>query len=92
MTWNLRVMRRSEPGQTTFGIFEVYYDDDGSVVNWDSSVAAPFYCAEVDGEDWSLWKDYERFAEAFDKPILDWETGRPINVSGDETGDSAKEE
>ena len=71
-------MRRKIAGEKTFAIFEVYYADDGEVVFWDDEPCAPFYNSEVDGLSWSLRQDYARMAEAFDRPVLDYETGLPI--------------
>jgi hypothetical protein len=42
MTWNYRVMKRkNQSGEYDFGIYEVYYDDKGSVVSWTKEPITP---------------------------------------------------
>ncbi len=83
--WNHRVMRRISGGEIIYAIFEVYYADSDVVLNWDVNPCAPLYHGDTeDGgsdEDWSLRQDYDRMAEAFDKPVLDYETGLPVNAT-----------
>lgn len=34
MTWNYRILKHTQPDQILFGIHEVFYDPNGSVVGW----------------------------------------------------------
>lgn len=81
MTWNYRIMRRREAnGERTFEIHEVYYGrDDRFVVGWSKEAIAPLgtTCTEVH-------QDLVKMMEAFNKPVLDYETGRPIEPEGEQ--------
>lgn len=33
MSWNIRIMRHTKPGEW-YALHEVYYDDDGRVISW----------------------------------------------------------
>jgi hypothetical protein len=67
MTWNYRVIEHDtpEPADGTFGIHEVYYDDQGRVKAWTEKavgVAAETVVA--------LGEELEIMAEALKKPVL----------------------
>lgn len=54
MTWNYRVMKRkNEKGEYDFGIYEVFYDDNGKVVSWTQESMTPV-CSSEDGLDHEL--------------------------------------
>lgn len=75
MTWNYRVMRRSEGGETFDGIYEVYYDNDNNVTGWTTDPVAPI-CSQDD--EYTFKEILEQYITACDKPILDWESGKEI--------------
>lgn len=75
MSWNYRVMRREGTqvlngrahNWTTYGIYEVYYRDDGSIEMWSDAPMDPH------GEDFEeLRRDFDLMVRAFDKPILSY--------------------
>ena len=84
--WNHRVMRRTvrivlggqNHGTETFdAVYEVYYNDDGSIEGWTQEPSSPM--ADVPGDDGNnLKQDIERFLLACEKPILDWDSGKEI--------------
>jgi hypothetical protein len=54
MTWNYRVIKRkNQSGEYDFGIYEVYYDDKGSVVSWTKEPITPV-CPSEEGLDHEL--------------------------------------
>lgn len=67
MSWNYRVMRREFAGEVSFGIHEVYYNEDGSIRNWTTD---PVSCGGETIEE--LQHDHECQSYAFGKPVLDW--------------------
>ena len=51
MTWNYRVMKRkNEAGEYDFGIYEVFYDENGKVVSWTEESMTPVCPSEEDLE------------------------------------------
>lgn len=49
MTWNYRVMKRkNESGEYDFGIYEVFYDENGKVVSWTKESMTPVCPSEAD--------------------------------------------
>ena len=64
MSWNYRVMRRYDD----LGIYEVYYNEDGSVKGFSENPVSP-----RGGSISELKLDMERYMEALSKPILDYE-------------------
>jgi hypothetical protein len=58
-------------------IYEVYYDDDGNVVNWTENPVGPSFYVGVDEGD-GIVDSVKRFLRACDKPTLDYETGKEI--------------
>lgn len=76
MTWNYRVLRKSdEPGETVYRIHEVYYADDGSIDGWTVEPVQPL--GESPSE---LREDIRYFLSAFRKPVLEEaeEDGKPV--------------
>jgi hypothetical protein len=54
MTWNYRVMKRkNESGEDDFGIYEVFYDDNGKVESWTEESLTPV-CPSEEGLDHQL--------------------------------------
>jgi hypothetical protein len=67
MTWNYRVIRRTDPsgGPDQFAIHEVYYDSSGQIEMWTEEPCDPF------GESLSELKaDVKAMSAALSKPIL----------------------
>ena len=69
-TWNHRVMRSESDGETSYGVHEVYYDDDGSITFWTLNPVA----AVGDTVD-DLQEELLRMLAACAKNPLDVETG-----------------
>ena len=76
MHWNYRLMRREHSGETTVAIHEVFYDDNGDVDGWTEGPCQPMG-ASPDG----LLDDLKTMLEAFDQPVLDYETGKADKAS-----------
>ena len=77
--WNYRVMSHfdADMDEHYFEIHEVYYNDLEEVINWGEESSCPF------GEDASsLQKTVKMMNDAFNKPVLDYETGKEI-ISND---------
>ena len=73
--WNYRVMQHYdlEFKKNYFEIHEVYYNDVEEVINWGEESSSPF------GEDLdSLKSAMKMMSDAFNKPVLDYETGKEI--------------
>ena len=67
-TWNYRVIRRTERGETSFAIHEVYYDDQGAPRAFSERRIAPV------GETFDELKgDLALMQEAFARPLLDYD-------------------
>ena len=48
MNWNYRVMKRkNESGEYEFGIYEVYYDENGNIKGWTANALTPV-CPSVE--------------------------------------------
>ncbi len=58
----------------SYGIHEVYYDENGDIVNISESLAHPL-SDDLEGLKWSL----ERMMEACNKPVIDYNTGEEVN-------------
>jgi len=67
MSWNYRVLRREADGDVCYAIHEVYYNAEGKPDS--CTVTAVYPCGETLDE---LRMDFERYAEAFTLPTLDW--------------------
>ena len=89
MSWNHRIMRvMSDDGNTAhYGIYEVYYDDEGNVEGWTESPTDVSAWGLTD-EDYEEGIDSHHKAElgkclyymrrALEQPILDYKTGKEI--------------
>ena len=75
MSWNYRVMKIEEGGETTYGVYEVYYDDEGSPRLYTKN-PCPVFGNTIE----ELTEELGRFRRALDKPIL-----TPRDVIGDVT-------
>ena len=65
MSWNHRVIAKTNDKITTYQVYEVYYDDKGYIESWSAAPDAPF------GEDLSeLRKDLYWQMKALRTPIL----------------------
>lgn len=71
MTWNYRVVRNG----IEFAIHEVYYDVDGNIM-FRSEFPEVVYGETLD----ELLSDYARMAEAFKKPVIDYDTLEEIEI------------
>jgi hypothetical protein len=78
--WNHRVMRRKyESGdeiEIVDEIYEVYYEDDGTVNGWTENPVGPSHYVGVD--DGTIKDSVMRFLRACERPTLDYETGKEI--------------
>ncbi len=78
MTWNHRIMKRTYAGEISYAIHEVFYHDDGMLNGWTKEPVAPIFNGE-DGDGIELLRaEFNSQMLAFDKPILDYETGKDI--------------
>lgn len=78
MSWNYRVVKtvtKIPLGDTdiSYGIHEVYYDENGDIVNISESLAHPI-SDDLEGLQWNL----ERMMEACKKPVIDYNTGEEV--------------
>ncbi len=79
MAWSYRVIKtvtKIPLGNIdiSYGIHEVYYDENGDIVNISESLAHPL-SDDLEGLKWSL----ERMMEACNKPVIDYNTGEEVN-------------
>jgi hypothetical protein len=65
MTWNYRVVRLDYEDDSEYGIYEVYYDDDGKPI---SRTENPVGCVGVDMQE--LYDSFQYMSIAFSKPTL----------------------
>ena len=75
MSWSYRVVKtvtKIPLGNIdiSYGIHEVYYDDNGDIINISESLAHPI-SDDLEGLKWNL----ERMMEACKKPVIDYNTG-----------------
>ena len=76
--WNHRVMRRVyQDGDVVDEVYEVYYNDDGSIEGWTQDPVTPSYYVGVD--DGSIVDSIDRFMAAAARPTLDFVTGQEID-------------
>ena len=79
MSWNYRIVRRNDPLTDSgywLGIYEAYYDD----ANDGACYALTEKTVGIEGETMeSLTAEYRLFAEAFEKPVLDYETRQEVS-------------
>lgn len=76
MVWNHRVMRKETETEVVYQIHEVFYAsaedaDRDFVMGWTQDGVAPLGETEK-----KLKKELKRMLDSFDKPVLDYETGR----------------
>jgi len=79
MAWSYRVVKtvtKIPLGNIdiSYCIHEVYYDENGDIVNISESLAHPL-SDDLEGLKWSL----ERMMEACNKPVIDYNTGEEVN-------------
>jgi hypothetical protein len=66
MSWNYRVMKRkNDSGEYDFGIYEVYYDDNGEIISSTVNSMTPVCPSEED-----LAYELTLMQEAFKKETL----------------------
>jgi len=75
MSWSYRVVKtvtKIPLGDIdiSYGIHEVYYDENGDIVNISENLAHPI-SDDLEGLQWNL----ERMIEACKKPVIDYNTG-----------------
>ena len=63
--WNYRVMRNGKDDSVWYGIYEVYYDDDGEIYAWTAEPQEPFGNTPEE-----LRHSLGLMVLALDKPIL----------------------
>ena len=69
MSWNYRIMKREiSKGEFEFGIYEVYYNEDGTINGYTKDSLVPV----VDSAD-GLKHEMEIMMKAFDKVVLKYE-------------------
>jgi hypothetical protein len=69
--WNYRVMKRkNDQGQFDFGIYEVFYDDQGEAETWTENSLIPTCESEAD-----LKTELKIMMHAFEKEVLIYELG-----------------
>lgn len=71
--WNYRIAVKKHGTDEDYGIYEAYYAEDGHVGLISEDAMSPF--GETPEE---LKDDFEAMKQAFDMPILDWETLKEI--------------
>ena len=77
MSWNYRVVKTVTKiplgdMDISYGIHEVYYDSNGTIINI-SEIAYPI-SDDLEGLKWNL----KEMMEAFDKPVIDYNTGEEL--------------
>ena len=73
MIWDYRVMRNKQGKYGDYSIHEVFYDEKKKILGWTHDVSEPV----GDNVD-ELKVDLQRMLMAFDEPVLDHRTGKPI--------------
>jgi len=67
--WNYRIMKRkNDQGHFDFGIYEVFYDDNGKVTGWTENSLTPLCDSEED-----LKEELKIMVDAFTKEVLTYE-------------------
>lgn len=68
MTWNYRIMKKkNSEGSFDFGIYEVYYDENGKVSSWTQESMTPV-CSSSDDLEYEI----KVMMEAFKKETLEF--------------------
>ena len=66
MSWNYRVMKREvSKGEFEFGIYEVFYNDDGSINGWTADSLTPI----IDNAE-GLKHEMEIMLKAFEEEVV----------------------
>lgn len=65
MSWNYRVVKTIVGGEESYGIHEVYYDEQGELQMF-SADPCPVYSETLEG----LEKEISRFEAALGRPVL----------------------
>lgn len=72
--WNYRIMRIQNHNKSDeYGVFEVYYNKDGSVDGWTED-AVRIYTDNLE----EIEKTLQYMKESLAKPILDFQTGKEV--------------
>jgi hypothetical protein len=67
--WNYRIMKRkNDQGQFDFGVYEVFYDDNGKIARWTENSVTPTCESEND-----LKSEIKIMMDAFDKETLTYD-------------------
>lgn len=61
MTWNYRIVKNG----SSFGIYQVYYDDDLNPIGYTATAVSP-YGETLD----AFFSDYKRYNDGVNKPVL----------------------
>jgi len=76
MAWNYRVMiKEGFDGDSSFGIHEVYYDDNDNVIGYSINPAVPLGESEKE-----LKKNLTLMVEALKKPPIPWEESKAVDA------------
>lgn len=78
--WDYRIMKRTlEDGSESLAVYEVFFNEDGTVKDWTECEVAPIARSdECDDLKSYLRLEIESHLEALSKPILDYATGKEI--------------
>lgn len=77
MSWNYRVLKRRHGSDVSYGVYEVYYDDEGRVVACSESATEPY------GDTFEeLVEDLKLFSVAATQPPLDYDEIVDIEEKG----------
>jgi hypothetical protein len=69
MSWNYRIVVREEGQFLHYGIYEVYYEEDGETIRFVSAEPVDPW-----GDTFEELKDnMHQMAEAFHRPTVDWD-------------------
>ena len=79
MSWNYRVVKTVTKiplgdMDISYGIHEVYYDSNGTIINISESLAHPI-SDDLEG----LKRNLKEMMEACNKPVIDYNTGEELN-------------
>jgi hypothetical protein len=79
MSWNYRVMRKilRDSEEVEEGIYEVYYNEQGAISSWTDQPIPPIIIGNKD-EVAYLKLELEKYSQALNYPILDYDTGEEI--------------
>ena len=67
--WNYRIMKKkNDQGQFDFGVYKVFYDDNGKIAHWTENSVTPACESEDD-----LKSEIKIMMDAFDKETLTYD-------------------